>query len=82
MASTIDELFFTSYDLSQPEVDWLGLSDNCGEEAVGYSFLTDPCNAKTLAGLDSWLLQQVCSYDKLKKRWIKTLLTRVDFEPT
>src|SRR5512140_2273885 len=82
LASTIDELVFTSYGISQPEVDWLGLADNRGEEAVGYSFLTDPRNAEALAGLDSWLLQQACSHQRLQKRWIKVLLTRSDFEPT
>ncbi|KXX72843.1 hypothetical protein MMYC01_210575 [Madurella mycetomatis] len=54
-----------------PPLDWEALSDDVGEERVGYSFLQHPANGGQLAGGEYWLVRRLRSYPPWRARWFQ-----------
>ncbi|KAK4158655.1 hypothetical protein QBC43DRAFT_249019, partial [Cladorrhinum sp. PSN259] len=66
----VDQLTFRSFGILPLDFDWSHLYDNIGNDQVGFSFIKDPRNIKTLAGFESWLIQQIVKTQPLKTHWL------------
>ncbi|KAK4158624.1 hypothetical protein QBC43DRAFT_305290, partial [Cladorrhinum sp. PSN259] len=66
----VDQLTFRSFGILPLDFDWSHLYDDLGNNQVGFSFIKDPRNTKTLAGFESWLIQQIVKTQPLKTHWL------------
>jgi superfamily II DNA helicase RecQ len=67
---TMRSLTFEVDGLQQPDVDWLGLDDDMGNDEVSFSFLDDPRN-QCLKDLNSWIVRHLEQNQQLRSRWTK-----------